>query len=444
MQYYRKNSMRESLRRAAEPEERPRKRAGAEREERQLRAPKKQGPTVRVKPRFFAFLALFLAILALLVYGAVSLLRLLFAGYAQVSYGMMETTKSFPAILLREETTVRAEGYGTAKYILGDGDEARAGQPVLNFYSSGYTQKIVSDLATENERINMQQQSNLYPELTQIVDQQLSAMDGGIYQKREEVGQAVRAGNTQALVEMEKELGLLMEQKQAYLEGTPSAQRNTTLTQMYAKRSQILSQIDGWRSEYSAPTDGLVSYQLDGLEPYLTTIVLEGDDFKAEYFRQFFDHTDPAQLDQLRGRQPLFRVVNEEHWYAILRTDDANWTIGAGESCELRFSRDADLVYAAKVKSMVGDVGDLYVVLEINQSIASLLNTRRATALVGGRVEGMRVPLGSLKTSGGITGVFLYESNEFVPVRVIGHDSRFALVMPLEIGKLDKDMKIKK
>jgi hypothetical protein len=29
-------------------------------------------------------------------------------------------------------------------------------------------------------------------------------------------------------------------------------------------------------------------------------------------------------------------------------------------------------------------------------------------------------------------------------VRVIGHDSRYALVMPLEIGKLDKNMKVKK
>ncbi|MDR3085152.1 MAG: hypothetical protein LBU47_02445 [Christensenellaceae bacterium] len=444
MQYYRKNSMRENLRRAADPEEPSSRRSEREQGTRQPRAPKKQGPVVRVKPRFFVFLAVFLAVLGLLAYGIVSLFRLLFSGYAEVSYGMMETTKSFPAILLREETTVRAEGYGTAKYILGDGDAARAGQPVLNFYSSGYTQKIVSDLATENERINAQQQSNLYPELTQIVDQQLSSMDGSIYEKRGQIGQAVREGNTPALVEMERELTLLMEQKQSYLESTPSAQRNTTLTQMYAKRSQILSQIDGWRSEYSAPTDGLVSYQLDGLEPYLTTIVLEGDDFNAEYFRQFFDNTDPAQLDQLRGRQPLFRVVNENHWYAILRTDDAGWTIGVGESCELRFNRDADLVYEAKVRSMVGDVGDLYVVLEIDQSIASMLNTRRETALIGGRVEGMRVPLGSLKTSSGITGVFLYESNEFVPVRVIGHDSRYALVMPLEIGKLDKSMKVKK
>jgi len=56
----------------------------------------------------------------------------------------------------------------------------------------------------------------------------------------------------------------------------------------------------------------------------------------------------------------------------------------------------------------------------------------------------MRVPLKSIVTSGGQQGVHLYETGAFVPVRVIGHDNKYALVLPEENGALEKDMRIKK
>ena len=74
----------------------------------------------------------------------------------------------------------------------------------------------------------------------------------------------------------------------------------------------------------------------------------------------------------------------------------------------------------------------------------SLINARKLTAVIGGRVEGMRVPLSAVSVSGEQQGVYLYETGEFVPVRVIGHDSKYALVMPVEDGALQKDMRIRK
>lgn len=84
-----------------------------------------------------------------------------------------------------------------------------------------------------------------------------------------------------------------MESKQAYLEQTATAQADTTLTQLYATRSQLLSRIQGWRSAYTAPMDGRVSYSFDGFEAYLTTEVL--DLLSAQNVRELLRNEDPEQ-----------------------------------------------------------------------------------------------------------------------------------------------------
>ena len=54
------------------------------------------------------------------------------------------------------------------------------------------------------------------------------------------------------------------------------------------------------------------------------------------------------------------------------------------------------------------------------------------------------VPLSALKTEGSQQGVYLMDSNTFVPVRVVGQDSKHALIMPLEDGALTSGTRIRK
>ena len=188
--------------------------------------------------------------------------------------------------------------------------------------------------------------------------------------------------------------------------------------------------------------DGRVSYSFDGFEAYLTTEVL--DLLSAQNVRELLRNEDPEQPAELRSQQNLYRIVDADHWYAIILTTDTNWTIGVGETCALYFAGSEDRTFQATVNAMSGSQTELMVVLEMNEDIGPLINARKLTAVIGGRVEGMRVPLSAVSVSGEQQGVYLYETGEFVPVRVIGHDSKYALVMPVEDGALQKDMRIRK
>lgn len=412
---------------------------------RPTRAIRKDGTLViggiKIKKRFFIFAALALVIVGLALAGVVSLIKSIFAGYYVVDYGMLESNNEVSALLLRNETVVRAEGYGSVEYVAKDNDTVIAGQSVLDFYSSGYTKDIQTELTQVNTRIEQQQASVLYPALKDIIDTTLDEYDNKIASKATQLREAIKSP-AGTLLPIEEELQTLMMQKQSYLEQTTSAQTNTTLSQLYASRQQLLSRIEGWKSAYSAPENGRVSYYFDGFEPYLTMEVLDLLDPTSA--RELLRNNDPEQPDALRSQQVLYRIVNPVDWYTILLTNDTNWTIGVGESCVLYFHGFDDVSFTAQVQKITGSPDNLMVILHMTEDIGSLINARKLTAVIGGRVEGMRVPLSAVTQNGEQQGVYLYDTNEFVPVRVIGHDTASALVTSIEEGKIVKDTKIKK
>ena len=151
-----------------------------------------------------------------------------------------------------------------------------------------------------------------------------------------------------------------------------------------------------------------------------------------------------AVPDELRSQQNLYRLVQPNEWYVVFTTKASTWKIGIGETCALYFRSYEDITYNATVRQLSGTGDELVVILEMSEDVSPLLNARKLTAVIGGRVEGMMVPLSALKTEGSQQGVYLMESNTFVPVRVVGQDSKHALIMPLEDGALTSGTRIRK
>ena len=153
---------------------------------------------------------------------------------------------------------------------------------------------------------------------------------------------------------------------------------------------------------------------------------------------------NPAVPDELRSQQNLYRLVQPNEWYVVFTTKASTWKIGIGETCALYFRSYEDITYNATVRQLSGTGDELVVILEMSEDVSPLLNARKLTAVIGGRVEGMMVPLSALKTEGSQQGVYLMDSNTFVPVRVVGQDSKHALIMPLEDGALTSGTRIRK
>ena len=390
-----------------------------------------------VKPRFFVFLAVCVLLLVGLFSGVRALVRLLVNNDAAISYGMIEDVTTVDALIVRSETCVRAESYGKIDYLVPEESYVSAGTPVVNVYATGYSGEKMTEL--ENLMTDIQQRQK--QALGSIINVTIDDYNNSISAQTAAIRSAI-AGDPAQLDTLDQQLRTLMSARQDYIEKTTEAKEDATLAQYYASKTQLQSQISTWMTQYPADNAGFVSFTFDGLEPYLNPDTLDALDGAA--VKELLRESNPAVPDELRSQQNLYRLVQPNEWYVVFTTKASTWKIGIGETCALYFRSYEDITYNATVRQLSGTGDELVVILEMSEDVSPLLNARKLTAVIGGRVEGMMVPLSALKTEGSQQGVYLMESNTFVPVRVVGQDSKHALIMPLEDGALTSGTRIRK
>ena len=391
-----------------------------------------------VKPRFFVFLAVFLMLITGVIWGISAGISALMANDAEILYGMIEDTTSINALIIRDEISVRAESYGTIDYLVPDKTVVPIDTPVVDVYQAGYSSEMIQELKNLRQKIQVEQNEKLRGG---IIDATLDEYDASVKQAVENIALQTTLDTTK-VASLEKSLRELMLARQDYIKKTTAAKENPSLSQSYAAEAQLVSRIDAWKTTFKAPKEGIVSYGFDGLEPYLTLDTLEALDVTV--FQQLQKEENPAVPDELRSQQPLFRLVNPSLWYVAFVTKPSTWKIGVGEVCAISFESMQDVTYNATVSVINGTGDDLVVVLRMTEDVSPLVGVRKMNAVIGGRVEGMMVPLSSLRSDGSEQGVYLSDTQVFVPVRVVGQDAKYALIMPIEEGALTAGMRVKK
>jgi len=390
-----------------------------------------------IKPRFFIFCAVMLAVVVGVFAAVSALLGALLAGDAVISYGRIEDVTTVDALIIRSETSVRAEGYGSIDYLVPEMSYVTADKPVVEVYATGYSGEKIQELKKLEVDITAQQQKAL----GDIMNVTIKDYNGSVSTQVNTIMQAMREepGQLQGMFE---QLGALMQARQSYIEKTTEAKEDPSLAQYYASRTQLMTQIDAWKTQYRAPGEGIVSYSFDGLEPYLNMDTL--DALTVNAVKELIRENNPQVPDELRAQQNLYRLVEPNRWYVAFTTRTDTWKIGIGETCAIYFEAYEDITYNAKVHALTSEGDDLMVLLEMSEDVSPLINARKLTAVIGGRVEGMMVPLGSLKTQDGQQGVYRADTGAFVPVRVVGQDKKHALIMPLDSGALTAGVKVRK
>ncbi len=400
--------------------------------------PQKKRRRIVIKPRFYVFIAVSLLLIIGLVSGFRALVQALINREAVISYGMIEDVTTVDALIVRSEECVRAESYGTIDYLVPEMSYIAADTPIVQVYATGYSGEKMQELKTLMANITQRQKEQV---LGTIVNVTIEDYDQSIGRQVDLI-RAAMSENPGQLDALSTQLRTLMAARQDYIEKTTEAKEDGQLAQYYASKTQLLSHIDAWKTQYKASAPGLISYAFDGLEPYLNMDTLDALDVSA--VKEMLKESNPAVPDDLRSQQNLYRLVQPNEWYVAFTTKASTWKIGIGETCAIYFQSYEDITYTAKVRSLTGTGDDLVVILEMSEDVSPLINARKLTAVIGGRVEGMMVPLSALKTESSQQGVYLADGGAFVPVRVVGQDSKHALIMPLDDGALRSGTKIRK
>lgn len=380
----------------------------------------------RVTGRFYVFLFLLLV-------GCYFILReVLPEGVreALVQSGSANFSQTVQAVIVRDEIVSSYEGMGRVVYIAGEGDMVKQGQEVCEVYPAGYSEKEMERLETVRQSIRSYH-SQL---LDNIVDTELERLESKVQSTAVEMKKLIREKSGGSLQGLERQLEEAMTQRQDYLR--QNQRQDYRLNDLYDQETKRMNAISSWRTSAVAPSDGLVSFYLDGYEQYLTPASLET--LTPDQVRTVLAGRSLAQGNESRLMTNIFKVVSADKWYIILLSDDINWNPSSDQDYTFQMEGFADVAYTGKVFSIQKSASEVMVVLEIQGDPGPLANVRSGRAGIGAFLSGLTVPVGAIVTQSGQTGVLLQDAagSTFVAAEVLSQDGRNALIQPLVDGSL--------
>ncbi|MDD3243899.1 MAG: HlyD family efflux transporter periplasmic adaptor subunit [Eubacteriales bacterium] len=378
---------------------------------------------MKIKPRFFIVLAVALGLVA---WGMVALVRLFLP--PTVEWGRLDTDQEISAVVLRDETVVPAQAQARVMCIAAEGEMVTNGGTVAMLYTSGYNDKNMQNLITLQQKIKDYQENNI---LANVINADLETLNTQISAKLEEIRQCTAQLRTGSLLTYERELKDLMTRRQALMKQiiTP----DDYLQKLYDQETGLQSKIDETRSAAAATADGYISYIFDNLESQLTVANIDQMTPKivTTLEKQVLkgDILDFSSGLRAAG-EPLCRIVNPTHWYALVVMGKNESTMTEGATCEVTFDGISETV-EAKVVRYVPEGGQVLAVLEMTKGAQSVTSMRRITGHVGRSAEGFKVPVKAVQTTEGggyAVQVKTAQGVTAVEVEVMASDNRQAIV----------------
>ena len=387
----------------------------------------------RVAARFY----IFIAIIAVAVFLCVRPFLNFGVGEDVIFTWNSAYTQHMDCVIIRDEAVTTSGSTVRVEYIGKENTEVAEGETIANFFTTGYSENLLSKLETTPQNIQAYHKTLLGT----IVDNELSAMETIIEMTaldfKNLVTQQTR-GNLQSVTE---QLETAMVNRQNYLR--QNKRDDTKLTKLYDEENARLSSIQSWRQESTASRTGVLSFYLDGYENDLTAETLESltpSDLKTVMAGGKLAHTEKTLSEG------IYRIVNQDQWYVAITADANTWNPVIGQEYFLQLEGFEDLSYTALVPSVQKASGTLLAVFQIDQPIGALIYQRTGRASLSISLSSLAVRTHALYNQNGQMGIWLYDvpGGTFVPVEVLNIDEAndTALIQPVAEGALQPGQRV--
>ncbi|MBQ8972241.1 MAG: hypothetical protein IJ074_04100 [Clostridia bacterium] len=386
---------------------------------------------IRVKARFFVFLAILLIAIFLLV-------------RPHIRFGLREdvvftATASYDevmdAVILRDEPVTASSATVRVEYVAREVSAVSEGDTIANLFTTGYTESLLTRLETTRQNI----QSYHKTLLGTIVDTNLDRLDAVIDMVAEDfknIAAQKTRGNLQSVVE---QLETAMVNRQEYLR--QNKRDDTKLTKLYEEENTRLNSIQSWRQVSTAAQSGVVSFHLDGYESDLTPQLMES---LAPSDIRMVLNGEPLAHSATVLRDGIYRIVDQEKWYAAVLSGNASWNPVVGENYYVQFNGFEDLSFVAQASSVQKADGMVLAIFEIDAPIGPLIYQRACKVNLSRSLSSLAVRESALYNQEGQLGVWLNDipGGTFVPVDVLYREGGVAYIQPIVEGAISSGQRI--
>lgn len=379
---------------------------------------------VRIKGRFFLFLALFALIVFLIVRP-----RLSFGQRTEViTMASSNSTKTMEAVIIRDESVVTAESVARIEYVAAEDTLVNEGDVIAYLYSTGYSESELKKLETVRENIQAYHKTML----ENIIETDLERLDLTVDQWALQFKALVTGETTGNLISVTRQLESAMVARQEYMRS--NMRNDLKLNNLYAQENTRLNSIASWRVESAAKASGVVSFYTDGYESFLNASTASS--LSAAQVKKVL--AGESLGDSSNRVKSVYRLVNQSGWYVAILTDGKTWNPIVDQEYSMQFEGFEDLTFTARVTTVSQSEGSVLAVFRIDSPIGPLIYQRQARARVSITFTGLSVSAKAIYQQNGQTGVWLYDvpGGTFVPVTVLSSDGSAALIVPQTDGAL--------
>ena len=372
----------------------------------------------RIKKGVLAIILGFLAAVALILLGI-----LIFGGAEETSkQGAINGAKVYSAVILRSEKVVITKDFDTADYLVRNGQQVKAGDPVMNVYNLGFSREYNEQLWTLRERIYAAQLGVL----GEARDSELKSYDDDITETKNMLSKAVLSGNMSALEQLYGRLTGLLNGRSEYLR--TNVRETEDLRALYRQEDDLLQAVDAQRVSLSAERDGVVSFYLDDSVSTLNADKIGQGLITAELINKALDKKQKAKWTG-SSTSNAYRIVDPNEWYCAFLS-------GTSESLRIASNKEYDVEIAGygscKGVGVASFVNGKYVVniLKFNQNIGELLDVRAVEIRIGFSAEGMMIEKRAIQFKDGNPYIEIVTPNgrANVYVDVLAEDSNNAII----------------
>ena len=289
--------------------------------------------------------------------------------------------------IIRDEQVVKGNNYKNGmERIKNEGEKTAKGDSIYRYYSKN-EDKLKEQISELDSKIqeSLKGQTGIFSSDIKLLENQLD----------EKIALLSKTSDMSKITEYKKQISDLVSKK-AKLSGESSA-AGTYLKQLYNQRAKLENELNSGAEYIKAPSSGIVSYKVDGLEETLTP-----NNFST-INKEFLENLKLKTGQLIATNDECGKVIDSSKCYiATITSSEQSKKANVGDSVKIRLSNskiiDAQISYVSQE-----DEDETLIILEINKQISELANYRKISFdLIWWNSSGLKVPNQAIVESDGL------------------------------------------
>ena len=376
------------------------------------------------KKKIIIYIALVLIIIYLIY--AVYLLVRQPTDKVTVENGTLYLEETDIGYIIRDEQVVKGNNYKNGmERIKNEGEKTAKGDSIYRYYSKN-EEKLKEQISELDSKIqeSLKGQTGIFSSDIKLLENQLD----------EKIALLSKTSDMSKITEYKKQISEIVSKK-AKLSGESSA-AGTYLKQLYNQRAKLENELNSGAEYIKAPSSGIVSYKVDGLEETLTP-----NNFST-INKEFLENLKLKTGQLIATNDECGKIIDSSKCYiATITNSEQAKKATVGNSVKVRLSNNKVIKANISYISQENDE-EMLIVLEVNKQISELANYRKISFdLIWWNESGLKVPNQAIVEKDGINYVVRNRAGylDKIVVNIVRKNDKYSIVTSYSTEEL-KDL----